>query len=119
MDDRMERRPAWMPWAFASLALFVVAAVAYNIGAHQVPGGSDVLRERGAWGFGHIWGLFFLFWILGMFRWMSWGWWPPVGPWRFRRYYRPLGDDYNEWQEWHRREHQRMDKARGGGESIT
>ena len=122
MDDRnqMNRRPMWIPWAVMSLMLVVVAVVAYAIGARHdafaTIGGGQVAH---AWFFpfpGIFFGLFFLFFIFGGLRWMWWGCNPYERPWRYRRFYGPY--DEREWEEWHRREHQRMDEARTRGGST-
>jgi hypothetical protein len=112
MDDRMERRPNWMPWAMASLVMVIVAMLAYAAGQREVASGTGADHWR--WAFPNIWGLFLLFWVLGCFRWMFFGWGGGWGyrSWRHRRSSRPFDDEYEDWREWHRREHQKMDGSR-------
>ena len=109
--DRMEHHAPWIPWAITSLARVVVAAIAYSVGAHR---GAEALgTEPVRWhygGFGGIWLFFLLFWIFGGLRWM---WWGPrfYRPWRYHRYYGGYDRERDDWEEWHRREHGRIDKA--------
>jgi len=113
----MERRAPWVPWAFTSLALVAVAAVAYSVGAHREAGtfAAEPVHWRHA-GFGGIWVFFLLFWVFGGLRWMWWG--RGCGPGYYGRYYRrPYYDDRDDWDEWHRREHERMDRTRSQGPS--
>jgi len=108
--DRMERRAPWVPWAITSLALVAVAAVAYSVGAHREAGA--LAAEPVYWrhsGFGGIWVFFLLFWIFGGLRWMWWGG-RGYGPWHYGRHYRRYY--YDDWDEWHRREHERMDRSK-------
>jgi hypothetical protein len=112
MDNELEHRPAWIPWAVTSLLLIVVAIVAYSIGArHEVvqagADGTRVVYRHGPWGFGFLW-FFVLFWLFGGLRFLFWGPW--IGaPWRYRRYYsRGYDDPRSDWEAWHRREHERM-----------
>lgn len=111
--DRMERRAPWVPWAITSLALVAVAAVAYSVGAHREAGA--LAAEPVYWrhsGFGGIWVFFLLFWIFGGLRWMWWGG-RGYGPWHYGRHYRRYYyDDRGDWDEWHRREHERMDQSK-------
>jgi len=117
--DRLAHRTAWVPWAVTSVALVLVAFIAYMIGAqHQVVVDGDSARH--VWvhsGFPGFW-LFFLIWILfGGLRRMWWGWGSPCGPWRYRGYYRhpyDVEDERDTWEEWHRRAHNRMDTPGGG-----
>jgi len=108
MDNKLERRRAWMG-AGVSLLLIAVAAIAYTLGAQHeaVQAGADTGRvvyyRHGPWGFGWI---LLLFWIFGGFRWMLWG-----PRWGHRRYYRGWYDARDEWEAWHRREHERMQGA--------
>ena len=122
--DRLERRPLWLPWAFTSLVLVVVAVVAYMFGTQHtvVTTAAGEPIRRMYWGF---FPGFFFFWIFiwvifGMFRrvWWSGGGYPYYGPWRYGRYYHPH-DEEREWEEWHRREHERMDGSRGRGPSSS
>ena len=60
---------------------------------------------------GFLWFLL-LFAVFFGFRRRWWWGYPPYGrSWPYRRYWRPE-DEQREWEEWHRREHERMD-ARG------
>lgn len=115
MDNRTDHRSAWIPWALTSVALVLVAIVAYNIGAHRealVVNGEPGVRAYRGFGFGGIWLLFLLFWIFGGMRWIWWGWGYPYRPWRYRPYDRGLYEDERaEWEEWHRREHDRIASA--------
>src|SRR5437016_428823 len=115
MDDRDRRdhHAPWMPWAITSLALVVVAMIAYSAGAHReavVVGATDA-REWHV-GFPGFWGFLVLFWIFGGLRWMSWGGARYCRPWRYRRYAPPY-DEEREWEAWHRREHERMSSSTG------
>jgi hypothetical protein len=109
--DRMERRAPWVPWAITSLALVAVAAVAYSLGAHREAGAlaAEPVRWRHS-GFGGIWVFFLLFWVFGGLRWMWWGG-RGYGPWHYGRHYRRYYGDRDDWDEWHRREHGRMDRS--------
>jgi hypothetical protein len=110
--DRTDHRAPWVPWAITSLALVAVAAIAYSFGAHREAGA--IATEPGRWrhgGFGGIWLFFLLFWIFGGLRWMWWGG-PGYRPWRYG-YYQRHDDERDDWQEWHRREHERMDRPTG------
>lgn len=118
MDDRMERRAPWMPWALTSVILVLVAIAAYSAGAYReaISAGGD--GGAHAWHhdpFSGIFTLFLLFWIFGGLRWTFWG--GRCRPWRYRRYgYSAWHDaDRDEWEEWHRREHERMNASRGSG----
>ena len=125
--DRHDSRPMWVPWALTSVALFLVAVIAYALGArHEVlVTGSDPVMH-GHFGFGAIFWLFLIFWLVFGFRRAFWWGGPPYyRPWRYRRYRRMYGDEDDEereWREWHRREHQRtsptpsVDDARGQGQ---
>jgi hypothetical protein len=129
MDDRdrvMQRTP-WVPWAITSVALVLVAIIAYAIGAqhHVVVDGEPVRHVWVHSGFGGFWLFLLLFWILfGGLRRMWWGWGYPYYPWRYyRRYYRhpfDYEDEREQWEEWHRRAHGRTD-AQGGpsGQSTS
>ncbi|MEO8484022.1 MAG: hypothetical protein ABI634_17555 [Acidobacteriota bacterium] len=120
MDDRMERRAPWMPWAMTSVILLLVAIAAYSFGAHQEAMSAGADTGARAWRYGPfpgIFTLFLMFWIFGGLRWMLWG---GCGrPWRYRRYYHPRWrddrDDRDEWEQWHRREHERMNMPTGNG----
>ena len=121
--DRIEhRRPMWIPWAISSVMLVLVAIVAYNIGVSReaVAAGQEAGR-RIYWGFPGFWGFIFLIWIFGGLRWMWWGCGPRyyMRPWHYGRYYRPYYDDRDEFEEWHRREHDRMDRREGRRESSS
>jgi hypothetical protein len=112
MNQELDRRPNWAPWAIASLVMVIVAMFAYGAGQHEAAAGA-VGREHWHWGFPGIFGFFLLFWVFGVFRRAWWGWgcgWG-YGPRRYRRY--APGDDYDEWREWHRREHEKMGQSRG------
>jgi len=119
--DRVESRPPWVPWAFTSLALVLVAAGAYWFGQHhQVITGDDAPVHRMYWGYfpGFFFFWIFLWVILGGFRRMWWygGYRPYYRPWRYSRYSHPY-DDEREFEEWHRREHERMDSRTRGASS--
>jgi hypothetical protein len=109
--DRMERRAPWVPWAITSLALVAVAAIAYSLGAHREAGAlaTEPVRWRGS-GFGGIWLFFLLFWVFGGLRWMWWGG-RCYGPWHYGRHYPRYYDERDDWEEWHRRQHERMDRS--------
>jgi hypothetical protein len=111
----MERRAPWVPWAISSVVLLVVAAVAFVAGTHTA-GMAAVSPGERPWHFhpfGFLW-LFLLFWFIGGLRWMLFGaWWG--GPWRYRRRYWHPGwrdVDREDFEEWHRREHERMNTPR-------
>jgi len=102
----------WMPWAMTSLALVVVAFLSYALGArHEVVINDDAVRH-GWIGF-PFFTFFLFFWLFGCFRRMWWwgGGYYRGRPWRYRRYYDDPDDD-REMEEWHRREHERMDQNR-------
>jgi hypothetical protein len=108
----MERRTPWVPWAITSLALVAVAAVAYSLGAHREAEALATGPVRWRYGgFGGIWLVFVLFWIFGGLRWMWWGG-GYYRPWRYGRYYPRYYNERDEWEEWHRRQHERMDRSR-------
>jgi hypothetical protein len=124
--DRMEHRPytPWIPWAITSVVLVLVAIAAYAIGvSQQAADGGEPFRRF--W-FGSGFWLFILFWMVfgSLRRWLWWGggWgpWGPWGlryrPWRYGPYYgHPYEDERAEWEEWHRREHERLgDRPRSG-----
>jgi hypothetical protein len=118
MDDRMERRAPWVPWAVTSVVLLVVAVVAYVAGMNTAGGEAGEAAGHRAWvffPFGGIWLFFLMFWIFGGLRWMFWGAW--CRPWRYRRYAYPPwhDDDRQDWEEWHRRAHERMGASAGSG----
>jgi hypothetical protein len=119
--DRALRHPSWIPWALTSLALVVVAVIAYNLGAQReaVAVAGEPVRRVWFYGFPGFWLFFLLFWVvIGGFRRLWWGWgYYPYRPWRYGRYYyHPYDDKHEDWEEWHRRAHNRMDAAgaRGG-----
>jgi hypothetical protein len=121
MDDRERsesyRRPAWIPWAMTSFVLLLVAFGAFAFGTRwEADGmvGEPVVRHWHSSFPGFFFGMFLLFFVLSGFRRMWWwGGFPYYRPWRYRRYF---GDDPREeerrWEEWHRREHERMDASR-------
>ena len=114
MDERIERPAPWMPWAMTSVMLVVVALGAYSFGAYRQAmslGTSDGVQVWRHDPFSGIFTLFLFFWIFGAFRWMAWG--GCRRPWRGRRYYRAdWPADRDDFEDWHRREHERMG-ARG------
>ena len=117
--DRMERRAPWVPWAFTSLALVAVAALAYSFGVHREAG--DLAAEPVRWrhgGFGGIWAFFLLFWIFGGLRRIVVGW-LRVRPVALRPPLSPVYDDRDDWDEWHRREHERMDRSNATSSSSN
>jgi hypothetical protein len=116
MDDRMLRRGPWFPWAVTSVILVLVALGAYSVGAHREAAAAGADPAVHAWHyypFPGIWTLFILFWVFGGLRWMWWG--GCYRPWRYRRYDYPTWHDTerSDWEEWHRREHERMNTTRG------
>jgi len=128
MDDRDRQysRPMWMPWAMTSVALLVVAVIAYVMGTrHEVFAGGSGEGVHHHFGFGGLFWLFLMFWfVFGFRRAFWWGGYPYYRPWRYHRYRRMYGDiddEEREWREWHRREHERTattpppDGARGQG----
>ena len=114
MDNRMQRRAPWIPWVLTSVALVAVALIAYSFGAHHEPvaTGDTPTPVWHGHAFGGIWLFFLLFWIFGGLRWM---WWGPryYRPWRYGRYYPRYDHERDDWEEWHRREHERMDRSNG------
>jgi hypothetical protein len=117
MNERIEHRAPWIPWAITSVALVLVAVVAYGVGAHHEAGAVADGTAR-AWhyhGFGGIWLFILLFWLFGGLRRL---WWGGYGyyPWRHGRYGRVCYDEERgDWVAWHRREHERIDAARAAG----
>jgi hypothetical protein len=90
-----------------------VAAIAYSLGADR--GGGALVAEPVRWrhsGLGGLWLFFLLFWIFGGLRWMWWGG-PYHRSWRYHRYYRRYDHERDDWEAWHRREHERMDGSSG------
>src|SRR5262249_39937546 len=111
---------------FTALALVGVAVVAYMFGQQQqvvttaAASGEPVRRMYFGWGFLPGWiFVWVIFWmVFGTFRRMLWWHWGPYyRPWRYGRYYHPY-DEEREWEEWHRREHDRMD-SRGRPSSSS
>lgn len=100
-----------------TLALVLVAVVAYQIGSHDGVVTNDAAAGRvWRWGWfpGGFWFFILMFWVFGGLRRMWWG--PRWGygyyrPWRYDRY--DPYDDRRGWEEWHRREHERMSGGRG------
>lgn len=127
--DRLPHRTPRIPWAVTSVALVLVALIAYTVGAqHQVVVDGEPVRH--VWvhgGFPGFWLfiLFFWFFVFGAFRRMWWGWGYPYYPRRYRRYYRhpyDYDDEREEWEEWHRRAHDRTTPSRaasGGGSGAS
>jgi hypothetical protein len=116
MEDRLDHRAPLVPWAISSVVLLAVAVIAYGAGAHAGGGAAAVGPDGRPWHvhpFGFLW-LFLLFWFVGGLRWMLFGaWWG--GSWRSRRrYWHPAwrGFDADDLEEWHRREHERMNTPR-------
>jgi hypothetical protein len=106
-----ERRSRWM-FAIGALLLAAVAGgVAYNMGVSHGLAQTAIAQGTAppyAWGyrpysfgFGFPF-LFVLFWIL-LFRGLFWG-----GPWRRRWYYDGPHGDPRDFDDWHRRAHERM-----------
>ena len=121
--DRMDYRTPWVPWAITSVALVVVAFLAYSLGARQEAASAATGAPLRVWHFGFfpgIFGIFLLFWIFGCLRRMWWGGcgYPYYGgPWRYRRYYGHPHDDERDFEEWHRRAHDRVEGRRSQGGS--
>jgi hypothetical protein len=119
MDDRDRnepyRRPTWIPWAMTSFALLLVAFGAFVFGTRWEPGAFPGEHVH-TWHYGFPGGLFaflLFFWLLGGCRRMWWwGGYPYGRSWRYRRFYDDPYDDERRWEEWHRREHQRMNGSR-------
>lgn len=114
--DRMDRRPPWIPWAFTSLALVIVAIVAYSLGAQRetVDGAAEPVRRVWVGGFSGFWLIFLLFWVFGSCRRMWWWGAYPYRPWRYGPYYdHPYDRERDDWDEWHRRAHDRIDSSKG------
>src|SRR5689334_15517396 len=113
MDDRNSyRRPMWVPWAATSVVLLMVAFFAFAMGTRYEPavtGGGHVHVWGPAFP-GFFFGFFILWFVLGGLRRMWWwgGGYPYYRSWRYRRYYGDPHDDERDFQEWHRREHERM-----------
>lgn len=115
MDEHLDRRGSWVPWAITSAALLAVAAVAYFVGLQSSPAAVDGDTARHAWRGAHVGPLFFLlmFWVLGS-RWLWWGPSWRYHPWHYRSYYGPWPRDVRaEWEEWHREAHRRADGGHG------
>ena len=111
--ERMDRRPPWIPWAIASLAFLLVAVLAFAFGRYEPMVASGAPVMHGHFGF-PFFGIFLVFLFICMFRrgWW-WGGYPYYRSWHYRRRYYDPRDDEREWQEWHRREHERMDQSKG------
>ncbi|MEO8070309.1 MAG: hypothetical protein ABI652_02830 [Acidobacteriota bacterium] len=114
----MQRRGEWMPWVMTAVMFVVVAIAAYSFGAHRQGMAVGTGAPGDGWHyypFGGIWMFFMLFWIFGGLRWMFWG---GYRPWRYRRYYPGrLDAERDDWGEWHRREHERMNSPAGSASS--
>jgi hypothetical protein len=125
MDDRMpQRRAPWVPWAITSVVLIGVAIGAYMLGASRevVVTGDDAVRwHHHAWFPGWIFVVLFWVFFSRLLWWGSWGWpYRYYRPWRYRRYHPGWHDDERDaWEEWHRREHERMELPRGRGKSAS
>jgi hypothetical protein len=108
MDDRHQTGPraSWLPWAITAVALVLVAAVAYSVGAQQqaIAGATPVRRVWVPF-FPGLW-VFLLVWLIfgGLHRLWWWGGYP-YRPWRYRHYYDDRHDEREAWEEWHRRAH--------------
>ena len=118
MDDRERndqyRRPSWLPWAMTSFALLLVAFGAFALGTRWEPGGFAGEHVH-HWHFmfpGFFFGMFALLFVLsGCRRMWWWGGYPYYRSRRFLRFYDDPDDDERRWEEWHRREHERMDAS--------
>ena len=116
MDDRFERPTPWVPWAITSVALVLVALVAYGAGAHReaaMVAGDPSAHVWHRHGFHPILGLLLFLFLFGGLRRMWWGGYGCCGPWRRHRYERWHDEMRDDWETWHRREHERMDTPRG------
>ena len=117
MDEQLDRRTPWVPWAIASVVLLTVAAVSYFIGLQATPAIADGETARHAWRSAH----FGPFWIpMLVVLWIACSrlfWWGPrwpYYPWHYRGYYRPWPPAArDEWEEWHREAHRRSDGGTG------
>lgn len=112
--DRMDRRPPWIPWAVTSLALVIVAIVAYSLGAQRetVAEAGEPVRRVWVGGFSGFWLIFLLFWVFGSCRRMWWWGGYSYRPWRYGPYYyHPSDYQRDDWDDWHRRAHERMDSS--------
>jgi hypothetical protein len=120
MDDRFERRAPWIPWALTSVALVLVAIVAYSVGAHREAAMAAGTPPAHIWhrhGFPGFWLLFLFVFVFGGLRRLWWGACGCYGP-RYRRCHGGWRDDAREdWEAWHRRAHERHDGPRGAGAS--
>jgi len=117
--DRIHRPAPWIPWAVTSIALVLVAFVAYNFGLQRevvVPAGAEPVRRVWVGGFPAFWFFFLLlFFVFGGLRRMWWWGYYPYRPWRYGRYYYPpYNDEREDWDEWHRRAHERMESGTRG-----
>lgn len=121
----------WAPWIVAALVAAVLAFFSYQYGISQGAGGAGPVVRVAHFGF--PWGLLFFLWFVpALFRRIFWGPWywyrrPWRGGWRYTAGYGPHDPydpypppppndpDYDarerQWQEWHRRAHER-DAAR-------
>lgn len=115
MNEHLEPRAPWIPWAITSVALVVVAAIAYAVGASTGGGTADLVRR--GWpdnDIGKIWAFFLMFWIFGALRWL---WWGPSWRHHARRYHayydRWPPHPRDEWEAWHRQAHREMDTTGG------
>lgn len=115
--DRLSRPAPWVPWALTSLALVIVALVAYALGVREAAAVTDVPVRRAFFGGGGFWILFGLFWVfLGGFRRCWWWGYHPYAPWHYRPYrYGPYEPGQEDWDDWHRRAHDRMGQNPGAG----
>jgi hypothetical protein len=124
MDEpnRMYRSAPWIPWAITSLVLVLVAIIAYSLGAQREAIAVAAEPARRVWffgGFPGFWLFFALIWMLGGFRRMWWGY-HPGRRWRYERYYYPrYSEERDDWEEWHRRAHDRTDSPGARGTSTS
>ncbi len=115
----------WAPWVVAALVAAGLAFFSYQYGVSQGAGGAGPVVRMPHLGF--PWGLLLFFWIVpALIRRVVWGPWygyrrPWRGGWRYTAGcgpVRPSDDpDYDpgdpretrerQWQEWHRRAHER------------
>ena len=121
MNEHMEGRAPWVPWAVTSVALLAVAAVAYYLGVRNgelmgAAGGEGARlwhRHGHGFGFGGLWMFFVMFWVFAGLRRLWWG--PRYYGWHRRGPYRACYDDRDAWEEWHRQAHRSPDAPREGG----
>ena len=112
IEDRMERRAPWVPLGnHIGWRSWLWPPWPTSVGAHReagaLAGRTRPLAPQRVWRH-----LGVLPAVLGLRR-ARWMWWGAAAATarHYGRHYRRCYDDRDEWDEWHRREHERMDRS--------